>query len=146
MENNSTRAGGVCVFDNKILLIHRINLTKENKEEYYVIPGGGIETNEDKKDTVKREIKEETNIEVEVGELFYEMKDKNPRGGDRVHYYYLCKYIKGEPKLREDSEEYFKMKEGKRFYNPMWVNISELNNLSLFPDQIKSKIIERFTK
>ena len=36
------RAGGILIENGKVLLIHRI---KDN-DEYYVFPGGGIETNE----------------------------------------------------------------------------------------------------
>src|SRR5690349_14768016 len=99
----STRAGGICVHNNKILLIHRINLVKEEgKREYYVIPGGTVNSNEKIENAVIREMKEETDLDVKLGDLFYEMEDKNPRGGDRKHYYYICEYTKGEPRLRED--------------------------------------------
>lgn len=37
------RTGGVCIHNNKILLIHRINHARPSGEqEYYVIPDGGV--------------------------------------------------------------------------------------------------------
>jgi ADP-ribose pyrophosphatase YjhB (NUDIX family) len=148
MENlDSIRAGGICVFNNKILLIHRINLEmSEEAREYYVIPGGEVMNGEKTEDAVLREMKEETDVNVMLGELFFEMDDKNPRGGNRKHYYYICEYIEGEPKLRSDSEEAREMKEGVHFYTPMWVDLSEFERLSLFPDQIKDKIITKFIR
>ena len=145
--NNIIRAGGVCVFNNKILLIHRINLDKDKESrEYYVIPGGGVNENEKIEDAVIRELKEETNLDVKLGDLFFEMEDKNSKGDNRKHYYYICEYTTGEPKLREDSEEAKEMKQGIRSYNPIWVNLAELENIVLFPKQIKDEIISKFLK
>ena len=59
------RAGGVCILDNKILLIHRINLERPvGEQEYYVIPGGGVEEGESLQDAAVREVDEETSVKV----------------------------------------------------------------------------------
>ena len=145
MTIRKTRAGGVCVVDGKILLIQRINLLKEgDAREYYVIPGGGVEIGETVEAAVVREMKEEADVDIHVGDLFYEMEDKSPGGDDRKHYYHLCEYVAGEPRLREDSEEAIEMKEGVQFYKPMWLGLEEFKNVTLFPKEIKEKIIERF--
>ncbi len=146
MENlDSTRAGGVCIHNNKILLIHRINTEKAGADrEYYVIPGGGVNDGEKIEDAVIREIKEETDLDVTLSEFFFEVEDANPRGGIRKGYYYLCTYVSGEPKLREDSEEAEEMKQGVHLYKPMWLDLAELESVSLFPRQIKEPIIKKF--
>jgi ADP-ribose pyrophosphatase YjhB (NUDIX family) len=123
--------------------IHRINLDKEEGgQEYYVIPGGTVEPSEEIEEAVVREMKEETDVNVKVERLFFEMEDKNPRGRDRKHYYYICTYLSGEPKLREDSEEAEEMKQGIHFYKPMWVELEKVKDLTLFPAFIKEKILE----
>ena len=137
------RASGLCIHDNKILLIHRINLEKwKGDQEYYVIPGGGVEDGESVEDAVIREMKEETDVDVTLGELFYELEDLDPQGKKIKYYAYFCKYSGGEPKLREDSEEAKEMKEGIHFYKPIWVALSELKNIVLYPTPLKDKLIK----
>ena len=61
----------------------------------YHLPGGGVQTGERIKDTLKREVKEETGLEIEVGEFahfdeifFYFDPSKKAYHG--LHFYYLC--------------------------------------------------------
>lgn len=60
------RAGGILIEDGKVLLIHRIKNVDGLVKEYYVVPGGGIEEGENIKEATKRELKEETGIDVEL--------------------------------------------------------------------------------
>ena len=137
------RAGGVCIKDGKVLLIHRINLGKENDQEYFVIPGGGVEENEDIKEAVIRELGEETGIKVKVNDIVYETESFNSSRNIAQHeYYYLCEYISGEPALREDSEEAEEMKLGKHFYKPMWVSKEEAEKSIVYPEEVKSIILK----
>jgi 8-oxo-dGTP diphosphatase len=137
------KACGICMHDNKILLIHRINLAREDGvKEYYVIPGGGVEEGEKVEDTVVREMKEETDVTVTVDTLFYELEDYNQKGGLEKYYGYLCRYVSGEAKLREDSEEAQEMKEGVHFYKPVWVDLTEIKNITLYPTPLKDKLIK----
>jgi len=49
--------------DNKFLLTKEI---LESGKEYWIVPGGGVEFGENLIDAVKREIKEETNLDIEI--------------------------------------------------------------------------------
>lgn len=49
--------------DGKFLLTKEI---LESGKEYWIIPGGGVEFGESLQDAVKREIKEETNLDIEI--------------------------------------------------------------------------------
>lgn len=49
--------------DNKFLLVKEI---LESGQPYWIIPGGKVEFGENLVDAVKREIKEETNLDVEI--------------------------------------------------------------------------------
>ena len=56
------RARGLLIENGKLLLMHRI----KNVDEYYVVPGGGIEDDEDLKSSIIRELKEEVGIDVKI--------------------------------------------------------------------------------
>lgn len=139
------RASGICIRDEKILLIHRINSELEKgRDEYYLIPGGGVESNEKVEDAVIREMKEETSLDVTLGELFYELEDFDGEGKFLKYIAYMCEYVSGEAKLAEDSVEAIEMKEGKQFFKPVWIPLSELPDIILYPKPIKSELIARY--
>ena len=64
-------------------------------------PGGKIEFTEDPKDCLVREIKEEMNFEISVGDIF-EVSSHNYEKGPETHHVlllcYLCDYVSGEPR------------------------------------------------
>jgi len=61
------RYQGAIIRDNHILLIrHREN---ESGRSYWIFPGGGIEPGETEEDCVRREMKEETNLDVRIVSL-----------------------------------------------------------------------------
>lgn len=57
-------ASGLIVQDGKVLLIRR---GKEPYKDHWSLPGGGIERGERIRETVRREVLEETGLEVNVG-------------------------------------------------------------------------------
>lgn len=54
------RVGAILRRDNKILLIHR----HKNGQEYWVLPGGGIEDEETLEMALRREVMEETSMKI----------------------------------------------------------------------------------
>jgi mutator protein MutT len=133
------RAGAICIHEGQILLMHRINLERAvGDQEYYVIPGGGVEEGESVEQAVVREADEETTIKLEVGELFLKRDLPNE---NREEFYYICKYVSGEPSLRENTNEFEEMKLGVHFYKPMWVTITEIKNITLYPAEVKEKLL-----
>lgn len=68
MQRFNVRVYGICINERQEVLLsdesHRdLNFTK--------FPGGGLEFGEGMIDCLKREFREEFNLEIEVGELFY---------------------------------------------------------------------------
>ena len=89
-------AFGFIVKDNKVLLLRR------KGKETFELPGGTIEFGERIKDCLVRELKEETDIEVEIENLIVE--EENVAG---IRHWivlgYACKYIGGEAKRMESD-------------------------------------------
>ncbi len=118
--------------DAKILLMHR------NKfgEEYFSIPGGTIEPEESPEQTAVREIKEETNLDVILDKLLWEIEDERHQG-----YYFLAKSFSGQTKL--GGPELARQATG-NLYDLQWIKIKDLKNILLYPENIKEKIIKTF--
>ncbi|OGN89078.1 MAG: hypothetical protein A2Z74_03255 [Chloroflexi bacterium RBG_13_46_9] len=93
MTNRDTRYQGAIVRNHSILLIrHREN---ESGRSYWILPGGGIEPNETEEDCVRREMKEETNLDVRVVSLL--LNEPNPsKSTYRSRKTYLCAPDTGE--------------------------------------------------
>jgi len=130
------RASAVVIHNNKVLLIHRI----KNGEEYYVFPGGAVENNETIEETALRELKEETSTDASIDKLIYTWRSKE---SNHSQYYYLCKYISGELNLDKNSVEAERMKVGEDdFYEPCWVTLNKIKNLTVYPKELKEIILQ----
>ena len=93
MTNRDTRYQGAIIRDHRILLIRHC----ENKtgRSYWIFPGGGIEPGETEEDCVRREMKEETNLDVRVVSLL--LNEPNPsKRSYRSRKTYLCVSNTGE--------------------------------------------------
>ena len=123
----------ICIKDDQILLMRRV----KNGQEYYVCPGGGRDEEETLEQTVVREIQEETTLTVEPARLAYKVTWSH---GDE-NYYYICRYISGEPHVPEDSEEYGQMQTENTIYDPQWVSVSRLPDLLMFPLEVRDVLI-----
>ena len=88
---------------NKILLIKR---TTPPFIGYWALPGGRAEPGEVQEETVVREVKEETGLEVEVIRKVGDYHEKGTQGGYEYNYYpacFLVKQVAGDLR-RQESE------------------------------------------
>ncbi len=131
---------GIIIDNQKILLIHRIKKSKE----FYVLPGGKVEDNEMPIDTVIREVKEETNLNIEVDKLLWEHDEHvidDKRNEIRKGHYFLVKSFKGKlqlggPELKQQSKD--------NKYILEWVSINKLRDILMYPEEIKEMIMKEF--
>ena len=134
------RAGGILIQDDKILLMHRIKEKDGIINEYYVIPGGGVEENETIDDTIKREVKEEIGIDVEVidKESRYVFSDDSG-----IQYYKMVKMIGGKIGIGE-GPEFSNPNNGK--YIPEMIRINDIidGKINMVPQEIKEQFIQDF--
>ena len=89
-----TRYQGLVVNNDHVLLIkHREHATGH---AYWVIPGGGLEGDETEEECVIREVKEETNLDVEIMRLLFD-EPGDPDGVYQWRKTYLCRPVGGTP-------------------------------------------------
>ncbi|OGZ29928.1 MAG: hypothetical protein A2931_00985 [Candidatus Niyogibacteria bacterium RIFCSPLOWO2_01_FULL_45_48] len=123
------RAVAVVINGGKVLIMHRI----KNGKEYYNFPGGGVEKGETVEQAVLREVKEETSLEIKIEKPLYHHIYDN--GGEQ--FFYLCRYVSGEPKLDEGNELRDMQKGGANYYEPVWYEIGKISQLLFYPLEIK---------
>ena len=140
-----TRVAGIIPMEDGFAFMHRIGVVKRKDiQEYYTLPGGGLEEGETPEEGCIREIKEEFGIHVNIVKKLYEMKSEK---FNQKEIFYLCEYISGEfgtgdgpefsnnPKYA-DSGKYF----------PEIIKREDIEDLLLLPPDIKDRFVEDLKK
>jgi mutator protein MutT len=112
--------GAVIVHDGKALIIKRAN---DPYKGQWSIPGGRVELGESLADAVRREMREETGLEVEVGPVI-EVFERIQHRDARVYYHfviidYLCSCVGGTLCAADDAED------------AVWVTSEELDHYDI---------------
>jgi 8-oxo-dGTP diphosphatase len=125
--------GAIVVNKGRVLLVCR---GREPLKGHWTLPGGVLELGESLVDGVKREIAEETGLEVEPIELV-EVLDRIHREGEKVRYHYviadyLCRVTGGQLCAASDADAV------------RWVERAEWNSHgALKLDPITVRVIEK---
>ena len=102
------RCGGIVVRDGGLVLIHRA--TDPFEDENWGVPGGGLHSGETLKECVRRELREETGLDVKVGDLAYVKEFARP-GFHSTELYFWTEVIGGklghDLRMSEDEEPFF---------------------------------------
>jgi ADP-ribose pyrophosphatase YjhB (NUDIX family) len=110
------------VYKDAILLVKR---GREPARGLWALPGGVVEWGELVRDAVRREVLEETGVEIEAGEIVDVVDVLYREGGELLyHYVVVCfrgYYLRGEPRPGGDAED------------ARWVPMRELNQYKLTP-------------
>jgi len=128
---------GIVVTEKGLAVIFRRKINGDNIKEYYVIPGGGVENTEDLEEALKRELKEELNIEVDIKDLAFKVETD-----ERIEYFYNCEYISGTFELNgEEIERNTKI----NYYEPMFIDINKIDEYEI-NEKLKVYFREKFAK
>lgn len=134
-----TSVRGIVNYNDKIVLIHRIKTKDDGTvRDYYVTPGGKIEENESHEEALRREIKEELGIEIEIKDLFLELDDRDYN--DSFQYFYNCNYKAGELGTG-DGPEFTDKENYKGVFEIVLIDKKEISKLNLVPEKIKEILV-----
>ncbi len=130
LKRNRVRATAIIIKDSKVLLMHR----KKKGEEYWVLPGGGIEENETAEEAVIREVWEETGLKVLQAKFAF----TNAIHDNIEHPFFYCDIEDGEPVLN-GPEKVVNCEEN--WHNPEWIDLEIARQLAIYPATSK-KLLE----
>jgi 8-oxo-dGTP diphosphatase len=125
----------------KILVMFR----RKNGEEYYVFPGGHMEIGETMKETAKREVYEESGVEIKKIEQAFEVVDysKVLKTGKEhkveKEYYFVAQWKSGEPHLV--GEELRRSRED-NYFEPIWIDLSEVDSKIIYSIAAKEWVLK----
>ena len=121
--------GAVVVRNDAVLLVRRAQAPLVGE---WSLPGGLLECGETLREGIVREVREETGLVVEAGELLgvYERVNRNDDGRVRYHYIlidFLCTAVRGDLQAGTDAAD------------ARWFAVPALDGLNL-PDDTRSVI------
>lgn len=117
--------------DNKVLI------TRDSRDKEFELPGGRLDNDEEPKEGILREIREELGIESKLEQIFdiktmFHGRDKETM----IFIYYTASLVEENPTFKTDPLEVEEMK---------WVDKDSLLEYDMFP-QYKEVLIDYFNK
>jgi 8-oxo-dGTP diphosphatase len=99
--------GGVVLDGERVLLVRRAHPPRQGE---WSLPGGKVELGESLVAAVRREVREETGLDVEVGPLveMFDRVHRDDRGAVRYHFViadYLCHRVGGVVRPGDDATD-----------------------------------------
>ncbi|MGF2616500.1 NUDIX domain-containing protein [Rossellomorea vietnamensis] len=125
------RGAVVIIEDGMALLIKRV----KNDEEYYVFPGGGVETGETPEEAAIREAKEELGVTVELKSCLTVIDYYGKQ------FYFLAEIQSGVAGSGMAAEFQDPLRGS---YEPVWVAIKEFHSMDIRPLKAAQKIQSLF--
>ena len=124
------RAVGILLNDQAQVLLM---LRNKAGRAYATLPGGGIEAGETPAEACARELLEEVNLVVMVGEEVLTLDNL-----DNHEHYFRVSHVSGEMRLGDGPEGIRNSAENS--YTPQWVNVAELDAVNLVPEQVRGVV------
>lgn len=129
------RVVGVCVHEGYVLL-HR-----EEKDDFWVMPGGRPRLFESSRDALVREMEEEISTRVDVGRLLWVMENIFTYGGERLHEIalYFAMSLPADSPYHDVGAD-FTGREGEITLHFRWFPIAEIERVRLLPTFLRSAL------
>ncbi len=130
MREIRTSAKAVVVRDGRLLALR----LRDADGVFYILPGGGQEPGESLRDAVRREVAEETGIDVRPGELLFVIEGPKGESFHRIDLVFECEYI-GQSRGVEPHAD--TNQEGVE-----WLDVASLYSAPLYPSRLRAAITE----
>ncbi|MDR1135897.1 MAG: NUDIX domain-containing protein [Clostridiales Family XIII bacterium] len=84
----------------------RVLLVRQHHEDkdIWMLPGGAIEDGENAAEAAAREVREETSLEIEVGDMLWHVEEVSKTRGQRFVNIFMAQTAVGEAALGSDPE------------------------------------------
>lgn len=122
--------------ENKILILKRTNYKNDGTENLWDLPGGSVDLDENVNLSIRREVREELNIEIEEAEVFSIDSGKGiPTGQFIFVLFYSRKFdLKNGIKLSNEHSEF------------KWIPVNEIDDYKFYLKDHRLKIIKDYFK
>ncbi len=115
------RAAVLIVEDGRVLLMRR----RKHGSEYYVVPGGGIESGETPEEAAIREAKEEAGLDVAPAKKLGAFRHEG-----RMTHYFLAASRRGQSRIGSPERE---RRSAGNVYELEWVDAARIGDIPLRP-------------
>ena len=129
------RVAGILIENERILLIEH----SKNDKKYWLVPGGGVDWGESTAESLIREYKEETNLDIEVESFLFLSETIAPDKEKHVINLYF------KVKRKDTSKEDLKLGNEEMLTDLKFFEKEEIKNIKLYPN-IKEQIIKLLNK
>lgn len=129
------RVAGVLIENERILLIEH----SKNEKKYWLVPGGGVDWGESTAESLIREYKEETNLDIEVESFLFLSETVAPDKKKHVVNLYF------KIKRKSCSGENMKLGNEEMLTDLRFFTKDEITDIKLYPN-IKEQLVQLLNK
>lgn len=132
------RVAGLLVHNNRLLIM------QDKGQPYYYVPGGRIKMNERSEDAIKREIKEELGIEVNVNRMLWVNENFFKEETLHEQFHEICFFYLLELKDMEilNKGKDFLVDENGKIHTYYWKTLDDIKSINLYPQFLREKITD----
>ena len=132
------RVAGVLIHENRLLVM------TDERSPYYYLPGGRVSMNEESTMAIKREIKEELDVEVEATQLLWIVENffveqQSQEQFHEIGMYYLLQLT--EEDILKRSQEFIMNEGGYKKLSFLWLPLEKIKHLNIYPLFLKERIM-----
>ena len=129
---------GVLIHENRLLVM------TDERSPYYYLPGGRVSMNEESTMAIKREIKEELDVEVEATQLLWIVENffveqQSQEQFHEIGMYYLLQLT--EEDILKRGQEFIMNEGGYKKLSFLWLPLEKIKHLNIYPLFLKERIM-----